>query len=152
LAAPASTAESRVAKYEHRIGEALNLGRRESALLCVLLLRGPQTAGELRVRCERLHQFDDLGELISTLQRMSEYSPPLVRMFPRQPGTKESRYAHLLSGDAEEWQSSALPEHAVQAEAEDASRIAVLETKVAILERDVAELKRQIAEGAKQSG
>jgi uncharacterized protein YceH (UPF0502 family) len=99
-----------------------------------------------------MHQFGDLGELISTLQRMSEYGPPLVKMLPRQPGTKESRYAHLLSDDAEEWPSSALPEHAVHAEAEDADRIAVLETKVAVLERDVAELKRQIAEGSKQSG
>src|SRR5690349_5771322 len=86
LAGATSTAESRVTKYEHRIGEVFNLGRRESALLCVLLLRGPQTPGELRGRAERMHRFDDLGEVQSTLQRMIEFSPPLAKMLSRVPG------------------------------------------------------------------
>src|SRR5437773_783224 len=112
LAGATSTAESRVTKYEHRIGEVFNLGRRESALLGVLLLRGPQTPGELRGRSERLHRFEDLGEVQSTLQRMIEFSPPLVKMLPRQPGTKEARYAHLLSGDVEVWEPQAEQEPA----------------------------------------
>ena len=82
LAGPTSTAESRVTKYEHRIGEVFNLGRRENALLGVLLLRGPQTPGELRGRAERMHRFDALGEVQSTLQRMIEFTPPLVKMLP----------------------------------------------------------------------
>lgn len=149
LAGPASSAESRVTKYEHRIGEVFNLGRRESALLCVLLLRGPQTPGELRGRSERMHRFDDLGEVISTLQRMAEFSPPLVKMLPRQPGTKESRYAHLLSGDVESWQPAAAGQPNlgdIRTDSEHVERIAVLETQVAALEQAVAELKEQVAE------
>ena len=104
LAGPTGTAESRVTKYEHRIGEVFNLGRRESALLCVLLLRGPQTPGELRGRGERMHRFDDLGEVVSTLNRMAELQPPLVKVLPRQPGTKEARFAHLLCGNVDSWE------------------------------------------------
>ena len=101
FAGPASGADSRVAKYEHRFQEVLNLNRRETAVLCVLLLRGPQTPGELRGRTERLHRFEDLDEVQATLQRLIEHDPPLAAMLPRQPGTKESRYAHTLSGPPE---------------------------------------------------
>lgn len=101
LAGPASGADSRVPKYEHRLQEVFNFTRGEAAILCVLLLRGPQTPGELRGRGERMHRFDGLDEVDSILQRLIERDPPLVRVLPRQPGTKESRYMHLLSGDAE---------------------------------------------------
>jgi uncharacterized protein YceH (UPF0502 family) len=151
LAGPTSTAESRVTKYEHRIGEVFNLGRRESAVLCVLLLRGPQTPGELRGRCERMHHFDDLEELVSTLHRMMEFCPPLVRMLPRQPGTKESRYVHLLSGDVENWAPPDAPEQPLRRDTASAERIAALEAQVAALEKDVAELKRKVAGWTRQS-
>src|SRR5207245_9069856 len=75
--------------------------RREVAIRCVLLRRGPQTPGELRTRAERLHPFEDLGAVQSSLQHLMKREPPLAKVLPRQPGTKESRYAHLLSGDVE---------------------------------------------------
>src|SRR2546430_1684284 len=105
-----SAADSRVTKYEHRLQEAFNFYRYEVAILCVLLLRGPQTPGELRDRTERMHQFDDLGAVQSSLQHLMKREPALVKVLPRQPGTKESRYAHLLSGDVEEWDAKPVPE------------------------------------------
>src|ERR1700730_14343462 len=96
-----SAADSRVTKYEHRLQEAFNFYRHEIAILSVLLLRGPQTPGELRGRTERLHHFDDLGAVQSSLQHLMRREPPLAKVLPRQPGTKEARYAHLLSGDVE---------------------------------------------------
>lgn len=150
IAGATSTAESRVTKYEHRIGEVFNLGRRESALLCVLLLRGPQTPGELRGRGERLHRFDDLGEVLSTLQRMMESRPPLaqplVKMLPRQPGTKESRYVHLLSGDVETWEPAASTGEPVPATSPDSERILTLESQVAALQQEVADLRQELAD------
>ena len=99
LAGPAGGADCRVTKYEHRLQEMFNFARGETAILCVLLLRRPQTPGELRARTERMHRFGDLGEVESSLQRLIERDPPLARVLPRQPGTKESRYMHLFSGD-----------------------------------------------------
>ncbi len=96
-----SASDSRVTKYEHRLQEAFNFYRHEIAILCVLLLRGPQTPGELRTRAERMHPFDDLSAVQSSLQHLMKREPPLVKVLPRQPGTKEARYAHLLSGDVE---------------------------------------------------
>ena len=101
LAGRARGADGRVAKFEHWLGEAFNLSRAETALLCVLLLRGPQTPGELRGRTERLHRFEEIGEALAGLQKLMEREPPLAAVLARQPGTKESRYAHLLSGQAE---------------------------------------------------
>jgi uncharacterized protein len=103
--------DSRVAKYEHRVRTVLNLRRDETAILCLLFLRGPQTPGELRSRSERLYSFDGLDAVESTLERMTtrptaspeggagtENSRPLVVVLPRQPGSREARYAHLLGG------------------------------------------------------
>ena len=87
--------EGRVARFEHRM-EILNLGRRESAVLCTLLLRGAQTPGELRGRSERMHRMEDLDEVQLVLQKLIEHDPPLAVLLPRQPGTKESRYADRL--------------------------------------------------------
>ena len=98
LAGPARGADSRVTKYEHWLGEAFNFSRAETALLCVLLLRGPQTPGELRGRTERMHRFDEISDVLAGLQKLMEREPALVAVLPRQPGTKEARYAHLLSG------------------------------------------------------
>ncbi len=99
LAGPADNMVSRVSKYEHRLQEAYNFTRHEIAILSELLLRGPQTPGELRSRADRMHKFEDLGIVQSTLQRLMKREPPLVKVLPRQPGTKEARYAHLFSGE-----------------------------------------------------
>ena len=101
LAGRARGADGRVTKYEHWLGEAFNFSRAETALLCVLLLRGPQTPGELRGRTERLHRFDEISDVLAGLQKLMEREPSLVAVLPRQPGTKEARYAHLLSGAVE---------------------------------------------------
>jgi hypothetical protein len=100
-------ADGRVPKYEHWLGEAFNFSRAETALICVLLLRGPQTPGELRGRTERIHRFDEIGEVLAGLQKLMEREPSLVAVLPRQPGTKESRYAHLLSGGVEALRAAA---------------------------------------------
>src|SRR5215469_10008050 len=92
LVGPAGGADSRVAKYEHRLQEAFNFDRRETALLCVLFLRGPQTPGELRGRTERIYRFDGLEAVESVLHRLIDRESPLVKKLPRLPGTKESRY------------------------------------------------------------
>ena len=100
LAGPADGMDNRVTKFEHRLQEAFNFDRREIAILCELLIRGPQTPGELRSRAERMYQFDDLDQVQSTLQRLAQREPPVVKILPRQPGTKEARYAQLLSGQS----------------------------------------------------
>src|SRR4030088_987692 len=101
FAGPTSSADSRVTKYEHRLQEVFNFDRREIAIVCVLLLRGPQTPGELRTRTERMYHFEALEDVVSTLDRLSQREPPLAAILPRQPGTKESRYTHLFSGQPE---------------------------------------------------
>src|SRR5579863_5878349 len=99
MAGPASGADSRVTKYEHRLQEVFNFDRREIAVVCVLLLRGPQTPGELRGRTDRMYHFEALEDVVSTLDRLAHREPPLAAILPRQPGTKESRYTHLFSGE-----------------------------------------------------
>jgi len=158
LAGASSHADSRVTKYEHRLQEVFNFTRPETAILCVLLLRGHQTPGELRGRAGRMHRFDDLSQVESTLHRLIEHDPPLVKILPRQPGTKESRYAHLFSGDVAEAvsQTPAAPAETGQATLEhplsgatevgrtDTARMARLEDEVARLRQEVAELKQQL--------
>src|SRR6267142_4984926 len=143
-----SAADSRVTKYEHRLQEAFNFYRHEIAILCVLFLRGPQTPGELRTRAERMHSFDDLGAVQSSLQHMMKREPPLVKILPRQPGTKEARYAHLFSGDVEV--SDARPAFEATAASLNADGIAILEEKVAGLQKEIAELRQQFAVFRKQ--
>src|SRR5882724_5154308 len=92
MAGPARGADSRVTKYEHRLQEVFNFTRAETAVLCVLLLRGPQTPGELRERSERMHRFETLDDVQSALQKLMQRDPALVKVLPRQPGTKESRW------------------------------------------------------------
>ena len=91
-----SVGDSRVTKFEHRLQEAFNFYRPEIAIICELLLRGPQTPGELRTRASRMHPFEDLESVHSALQRLAKREPPMVVILPRQPGTKEARYAHRL--------------------------------------------------------
>ena len=148
LAAPASTAESRVTKYAHRAQEVFNFDRRETAVLCELMLRGPQTPGELRAHAERMYRFDDLETLESALQKLSERQPPLVKKLARVPGTKESRYAQLLAGDKPEWLTAVEPLASVQQPADD--RIPRLEAEVAELRQQLTDLQQQFAEFKKQ--
>jgi uncharacterized protein YceH (UPF0502 family) len=152
------TAAARVPKYEHRARTLLNLRRDETALLCLLLLRGPQTPGELRSRSDRLHAFDDLAAVIATLDRLAARPPrpdadapitpdttgPLVTLLPRHPGSREARYAHLL-GDpsavapppADSGLASSQPESLPSLQTELLalrSAIAALEDRIAALE------------------
>ena len=145
LAGNASGAgDSRVPKFEHRMQEAFNLTRPETALLCVLLLRGPQTPGELRGRAERLHRFEDLTDVQSTLQRMMTREEPLAKVLPRQPGTKEARYAHLLCGDKPEWEATALLVEVRSDSGVDDERIVRLEEEVAALRKEMADLRDEV--------
>ena len=145
-----SAADSRVTKYEHRLQDAFNFDRREAAIMCELLLRGPQTPGELRSRAERMHHFDELGEVQSTLQRLMTREPALVKVLARQPGTKESRYAHLLSGDVDTPASAAANDSPTPAKTGNQDRTAQLESELAQLRAEVADLKQQFAVFRKQ--
>jgi uncharacterized protein YceH (UPF0502 family) len=146
-----SASDSRVTKYEHRLQEAFNFYRHEIAVLCVLLLRGPQTPGELRTRTERMHSFDDLGAVQSSLQHLMKREPPLVKVLPRQPGTKEARYAHLFSGDAEGFETKPdVVTAAAAAISADGERMTHLGEEVAALRKEVADLKQQLATFRKQ--
>ncbi len=126
------TGGSRVNKYQQRISETLNLGRRECAVLCVLLLRGPQTLGEIKDRSERIFSFTDLAETELVLEKLTT----LVKKLPRLPGQKEARYAHLLSGEPE-----------VAATTPDAgappTRVAQLEQELHDLRSEFDDLKRR---------
>lgn len=144
LAGPAGGADSRVTKYEHRTQERFNFTRPETAVLCVLLLRGPQTPGELRGRTERMFRFETLDDVQSALQKLMQRDPPLVKVLPRQPGTKEYRYVHLLAGDVA---GAEFPEPAAAAPSRnpaDAERWARLEEEVSALRREVGEVKDQL--------
>jgi uncharacterized protein YceH (UPF0502 family) len=154
LARSAAT-DGRVAKFEHRLADVFNFHRHEIALLCVLLLRGPQTPGELRTRTDRLYQFDDLGAVHSALNLLMNREPALVKLLPRQPGTKEARYVHLLSGDVQEPASSpesttAFSRNQSADASSDCDRLGHLEQEVAALRAEVADLKNQLAAFQKQ--
>ena len=145
LAGPASGADGRVTKYEHRLQEVFNFDRRETAILCVLLLRGAQTPGELRGRTERMYRFEELEDVLGTMEKLSQREPALVAVLPRQPGTKESRYMHLLSGGAP---AEVLPIRVAGSSGRD--RVEALEGEVAELRREVAEMREAWAEFRKQ--
>jgi uncharacterized protein YceH (UPF0502 family) len=141
LAGRARSADGRVTKYEHWLGEAFNFSRAETALICVLLLRGPQTPGELRGRTERMHRFEEIGDVLAALQKLMEREPALVTVLPRQPGTKESRYAHLLSGDVE---FNAIAEVDAARVTELSATGSAYEERIAQLESTVAELREEV--------
>jgi hypothetical protein len=147
LAGPARGADSRVTKYEHRLQEVFNFHRREIAILCVLLLRGAQTPGELRGRAERMYRFEELEDVHASLDRLSQREPPLVTILPRQPGTKESRYMHLLSEGAPPVEA-AFPRAASFSAGDD--RVAHLESEDAELRRELTEVQQQLALFRKQ--
>jgi uncharacterized protein YceH (UPF0502 family) len=152
LAGPARGADNRVTKYEHWLGEAFNFSRAESALLCVLLLRGAQTPGELRGRTERMHKFEEIGDVLAGLQKLMEREPPLVTVLARQPGTKESRYAHLLLGEVAAAPAGEAMRNDSQAELNRGElndsgfekRVAQLESAMTELRNEVAALKEKL--------
>lgn len=130
----------RVTKYSQSISESLNMGRRELAALCVLLLRGPQTLGEIKDRAERIFAFGDLEETERTLEKLAEWpSGQLAAKLPRQPGQKEARYAHLLGGEP------LVEPHAEPAPAQP-GRLSQLEDEVQKLRSELADLKRRFEE------
>lgn len=134
-------ADARVMKYMHLMDEAMGLERREIAAMCVLMLRGPQTVGEIRTRGARLFEFPSLDDVEATLNRLIARSPsPLVSRLPRQPGQKEARYVHLLSG-----MSDARHEAQVDVPAES-DRFADLESIVESLRREVADLRSELGD------
>jgi uncharacterized protein len=149
MAGPAGGADSRVTKYEHRLQEVFNFDRRETAIVCVLLLRGPQTPGELRGRTERMYRFEALDDVEVTLKKLMEREPPLAAVLPRQPSTKESRYMHLFSGDAPPVVSEPVLSHA-RSQSLNEQRVANLEAEVSALKQEVADLKRQVTEFTEQ--
>lgn len=142
---------SRVPKYKHVLPEVMHLSAPELALMCVLLLRGPQTSGELATRGFRLYEFSGLEEVESTLTGLSTREPdPLVRRLPRQPGQKESRFAHLMCGEPpiEVMESdTAAPTRRRSAESD---RIEKLENEIAGLTMEMRKLQEQFNEFKKQ--
>jgi uncharacterized protein YceH (UPF0502 family) len=151
LGGRARGADGRVTKYEHWLGEAFNFTRAETALICVLLLRGPQTPGELRGRTDRLHSFEEIGDVLGGLQKLMEREPALVAVLARQPGTKEARYAHLLCGPVD----AALMQE-VRRESGEAgtshgadpslsSANAIQEERILLLEAAVMQLRSELA-------
>jgi uncharacterized protein YceH (UPF0502 family) len=146
--------DSRVTKYEHRVNELYNFHRHEIAVLCVLLLRGPQTPGELRTRAERMYAFEDLEAVHSALHLLMRREPPLAKILPRQPGTKESRYLHLFSGDSVTAEHP-ITEHPAEAQSSaktshDGDRVAQLEAEIMELRRELNTLREQFAAFQKQ--
>src|SRR5580658_127274 len=142
-------ADSRVAKFGHRIAESLELARPETAVLCVLLLRGPQTVGEIRGRTARMHEFASLEETEASLTALAARTPDALAVrLPRQAGMKEQRYAHLLSGEVQ------VPSPLAPTQAEAAApapragdeRLARLEGEAAALRAEVAELRRELGD------
>jgi uncharacterized protein YceH (UPF0502 family) len=151
-----SASDSRVTKFEHRLQDAFNFYHPESAIVCELLLRGPQTPGELRTRASRMHAFEDLESVHSALERLGKREPPMVAVLPRQPGTKEARYAHLL-GDTPPINPNA-KSHPHQSETESGragasapdDRMEALVTEVSELKHQIADLQEQFAAFRKQ--
>lgn len=132
---------ARAAKFEHRAGPVLELTGKALAVMCVLMLRGPQTPGELKNHAHRLFAFDDLDDVHYVLGRLQAHEPPMVRELPRQPGQKEVRFAHLLAGEP------ALPERgAVRAVAAESLPVHDDVTRrLATLEQAVEELRERLA-------
>jgi uncharacterized protein YceH (UPF0502 family) len=146
--------DSRVAKFEHRLNELYNFHRHEIAVLCVLLLRGPQTPGELRTRAERMYSFEDLEAVQSALHLLMRREPPLAKILPRQPGTKESRYMHLFSGDSAPVEPVTTERSSetqiLTRNSQGGDRFAQLEAEIVELRRELNTLREQFATFQKQ--
>ncbi len=149
LARMVSGADQRVPKYYHLFAEKLELSLPQVAALTVLILRGPQTLGEIRGRSGRLHEFADLDEVEQTLGELGERQQPMVVQLERQPGRKEARFAHLLCGEpdiGEEDQGAGLVELAALDVRAENERLAALEQEVGALREELAGLRRAFEE------
>lgn len=131
LSALISKSGARAHKFAEKLCEALNLSAKESALMAELMLRGPQTPGELRQRAARMAELPDLGEVERLLEGLASRSTPLVLQLPRQPGKREARYAHLLAGEVDLSQLESAPEPSTPREKGLAERVAALEAQMA---------------------
>ncbi len=132
---------ARSPKYEQKLQKVMELASSGLAVLCILMLRGPQTAGEIRAHTHRLHQFDDIDDVEYVLKRLAERSPPLTTQLPRQPGQKEERYAHLLSGEPV---IPAAPAAARLTESPLEQRVSELETTVAQLQERIQQFETDV--------
>ena len=139
----------RVAKYRHLLAEKLGLLPPELALMCELLLRGPQTVGELRTRAERMHPFVSLAEVESVLQELMERPEPLITRLARQPGHKEARFAHLFSGEPVS-SGQCYADTEAPATPSERDRLERLEEQVTDLSRELTELRQTIEEFRRQ--
>jgi len=137
-------ADSRVPKYQHHFMSQFSLSRSQSAILCELMLRGPQTGGEIRSRSERMNKFQDLDEVEEILTGLMEAGNPMVIKLPRQSGQKESRYMHLFSGEPEikEQDRPVVDESATVQVRSENERIRKLEEELALLKNELHELKK----------
>ena len=140
------TSGGRASRYAHNVERVLHIPTQSTALLAILMLRGPQTAGELRLNCERLHKFADISSVESFLVELAERAAGgLVVELPRQPGARENRWMHLLSGTPViEERASARAASATPADAVTAEEIAALRASVARLEAEVSELREMM--------
>lgn len=144
MAVQASGEGSRVPKYGHNLEAKLHFEPEQLAILCELFVRGPQTLGELRTRCERMRPFADLAAVEEVLTELMELDTPLVIKMPRQPGRKEQRYAHLMAGEPELPEAEAAPPEAARLKvAAENERISKLEEEVAALKAEFEEFKKQ---------
>src|SRR5262245_20687063 len=146
--------EARAPKYGHLFPKAFDLSEAEVPLMCVLILRGPQTSGELRSRSQHLHRFESLAEVETLLQGLSLRDDPLIVRLPRQPGSRESRFAHLLGGPVELDQRE-VPQHqapSIQKAHAENDKIAKLEEEIASLRQEFSELKQQFVDFKKELG
>ncbi len=135
---------ARVAKYEHQAGKILGLQSKGLAVMCVLMLRGPQTLAEIKANSQRLHEFDDLDDVAHVLGRLAEHEPPLAMQLPRMPGQKETRYVHLLSGepDLSKLEFRSTSSSAATSNSELEARVEALETELAELRDKLEQLLR----------
>lgn len=138
------TPGNRVLKYLHAILDRFDLSRQEIAILCELMLRGPQTVGEVRSHAERMSVFESLEKVENTLQRLTEHDPPLTLKMPRETGRKECRYMHLFSGGVETLHDFSAEPAAIQMSSQD--KIKELEEKILRMRGELEELKRAFAE------
>ena len=137
----------RVSKFRHALVEKFRFSPAELALICELLVRGPQTVGELRTRGERMHQFSDLAEVEAVLEELMERTPAIVTRLPRQPGRKEPRFCHLFAGEPDLSALDAAPESGARVRAAaDTGQLDKLEEEVTQLRQEVSDLRQMVAD------
>ncbi|MBF0329583.1 MAG: YceH family protein [Nitrospirae bacterium] len=152
LAEKVHLVDSRLPKYRHLMQKKLELSEAETAILCELLLRGPQTTGELRGRADRMHSFSSIDEVETVMKGLEERDAPLIIKLPRQVGQKERRYIHLLCGEPLDSVSTAeLPEEdATKKVRDEGSRISRLESEISQIRADIDQLKKTFDDWRKQ--